>query len=228
MNHKKNWLLLCGPSGCLFFILLFWIQGALRQGYSSLRFPVSSLSLGEFGWIQRGSFLISGLLLNAFSIGLRKTILFLNRPIGIPRMIGAVGLGLMGAGFFSTDPVYGYPETAPVALHEYSWQGQLHVLSSLFVFVCLPIACFKSRRFFRSIGRQSWANYSLFSAVSLLFFLILSGAGFKQLWGLVQIAGLLQRLSIISGFAWIIWLGFVLRRPSPSLENPGADSMARK
>jgi hypothetical protein len=55
-------LLACGAFGPLLFIVVFLIEGATRADYSALRQPISSLSIGELGWMQRMNFLITGLL----------------------------------------------------------------------------------------------------------------------------------------------------------------------
>ena len=64
-------LLFCGIIGPLLFIVVFLIEGATRADYNPLRYPVSSLSIGDLGWIQATNFLMVGLLLFAFAIDAR-------------------------------------------------------------------------------------------------------------------------------------------------------------
>ena len=116
MKKRTKTLLLFGPIGSMLFIIVFLIEGATREGYSPFRFPISSLSIGDLGWIQITNFIISGSLIFLFAFGLRNALLPSKDSKWIPRLIGAVGLGLIGAGIFSSDPVFGYPMTEPLAI----------------------------------------------------------------------------------------------------------------
>ena len=189
INKKTRRLLVFGPVGCLLFIGLFLMQGAFREAYSALRFPISSLSIGNQGWIQIANFIISGSFIFLFAVGLRQATKSLKGSIWISRLIGAVGLGLVGAGVFSSDPVFGYPMTVPLAIAQFTVHGHLHDFFSIFVFVCLPIACFKFRNRFKESGDKRWATYSLISGVGMLVAFILAAMGFKQIAGFVNVAG---------------------------------------
>ncbi len=113
-------LLLYGLVGPLFFIVVFLMEGATRADYDPLRQPVSSLSIGDLGWMQSANFIISGVLILAFALGLW----FVLRRTGDastpspstwgPVLIGLVGLGLIGAGIFTCDPMAGYPPGTPL------------------------------------------------------------------------------------------------------------------
>src|SRR5690348_5284254 len=113
-------LLACGAIGPLLFIVIFLIEGVTRADYNPLRYPVSSLSIGAFGWIQAANFLMVGLLLFAFAIGLRRVLKGSRGGTWGPILIGLAGIGLFGAGIFTTDPIYGYPPSAPLVLGQYS------------------------------------------------------------------------------------------------------------
>jgi hypothetical protein len=216
INLKTKRLLLCGPIGCIVFITLFLIQGVIRESYFPFRFPISSLSIGEFGWIQITNFIISGSLIFLFAFGLRQAATSLKGIIWISRLIGVVGLGLVGAGICSTDPVYGYPITEPLRLAQFTLHGHLHDFFSLFVFICSPIACFKFYNRFKDYGNASWATYSLISGIGILVMFILAAIGFKQTPGFVDYAGIFQRLSIIIGCAWIALLAIHIIKTTKS------------
>src|SRR5262249_10183346 len=55
-------LLACGAAAGPLFTLAWLVEGATRAGYDPLRHPVSSLAIGEVGWTQRASFVLTGLL----------------------------------------------------------------------------------------------------------------------------------------------------------------------
>jgi hypothetical protein len=205
-EKKSTALLACGAIAPPLFIIVFLIEGATRTGYDPLRYPVSSLSLGESGWMQITNFIFTGLLLLAFAFGLRRLFQSPGKKFHGPLLIGLVAIGLIGAGIFSTDPLFGYPEDKPLALAQYSVHGHLHDFFSLFVFICLPLACFSFRKKFIEEGKYGWANYSVFTAIKMLVTFVLAGIGFKQLAGFENIAGVLQRLSICIGWIWMMLL----------------------
>jgi hypothetical protein len=120
------------------------------------------------------------------------------------RLLGVAGSGLIGAGLFSTDPVFGYPPEAPLLLDQESPSGHLHNLASLLFFAGLPGACFVTGRRSWQAGKRPWGAYSLFTGVAMLVTFVLAGVGFSQNPRLVKNAGVVQRLSITSGLAWIV------------------------
>jgi hypothetical membrane protein len=214
MDIKTRRLLSCGAIGSPLFVLVFLIEGALRYGYSPLRHPISSLSIGDEGWIQVVNFLLAGLLLLVFAVGLQRIFRSNKKATHGPLLIGLVGIGLIGAGIFTTDPVYGYPQDKPLILAQYSIHGHLHDFFSLLVFICLPIACFAFRRLFATTGQRGWALYSVFTGIAMFAAFVLAGMGFKQYRGLVNFAGVLQRLSILLSCIWITLLALHLLKTS--------------
>ncbi len=214
IDKKTKRLLICGPPGCILFTVVFLIQGQLRDDYSPLKFPISSLSIGQYGWIQRANFLISGFLIFLFAIGFRRATPLLKSSLWTSRLIGAAGVGLIGAGLFSSDPVYGYPVTEPISIAQFTITGHLHDFFSIFVFVSLPIACFKMRKRFQEFNNTKWANYTLISVTGMLTAFILAALGFKQIPVLVDFAGAFQRLSIIFSFIWLTSLSVFIIKTS--------------
>lgn len=210
-------LLSCGVIGPLLFIVVFLIEGATRADYNPLRYPVSSLSIGDLGWIQAANFLMIGLLLFAFALGLRRALRASRGGVWGPLLIGLAGIGLFGAGIFTSDPVFGYPPGAPLVLAQYSIHGHLHDLFSLLLFVGLPAACFVFCRRFATLGEHGWAVYSLLAGLGMLVTFVLAGMGFTQNPGLVNFAGVFQRLSIIIGLTWIALLALRLMSKKPPL-----------
>jgi hypothetical membrane protein len=65
-------LLACGAIAGPLFVLVFLLEGATRADYDPLRHPVSSLALGDYGWVQSANLVVAGLLTLAFSVGLRR------------------------------------------------------------------------------------------------------------------------------------------------------------
>ncbi len=209
---KTKALLICGAIACPIFIIAVFIEGATRSDYNSLLYPLSSLSIGDMGWTQILNFIITGILLVLFSLGLRQVFKSKKLKFRGPLLIGLVGIGLMGAGIFVTDPIFGYPTSKPLMLRQFTFHGHLHDAFSMLVFICLPWACFAFRKHFITTGEQGWAAYSSFTGFSMIVIFVLTSMGFKQLSGLVDFAGALQRLCITIGWTWITLLSLYLLR----------------
>jgi hypothetical protein len=80
--------------------------------------------------------------------------------------------------------------------------------------VALAAACFVFTRRFAGRGERGWAVYSAVSGVVFAVAFVLSSAGFGQAQGLVDLAGLFQRLGVATGFGWLTLLAVrFLRSP---------------
>ncbi len=203
---KTKTLLACGAIAGPLFVVAFVVEGATRADYDPLRHSVSSLALGDRGWTQIANFMVAGLLTLAFSVGLRRAFRPPEGSTWGPILIGVWAVGLLGAGLFVTDPVSGYPPGTPDRLSGYSWHGALHDLFSLPAFVALAAACFVFGRRFAARGERGWAIYSAATGVIFVGAFVLSSAGFGQAEGLVDLAGLFQRVAVIAGFGWLTLL----------------------
>jgi hypothetical protein len=179
------------------------------RGYSQLRHPVSSLSLGSQGWEQIANFEVCGLLVVLFSIGLLRTLRPGPGALALPLLVAVWGIGLIGAGSFVTDPVGGYPTAAsPV-----TWHGQLHDLAfSLPGFAALALAMFTATVAFAR-RRSGW--FAMYSALSGLVFMVLfafATIGFSGIDPWASTPGLWQRLCVSVGWLWLLLLAANQRR----------------
>jgi hypothetical protein len=196
-------LLRCGVVAAPVFVTAFLLEGAVRDGYRPLRHPVSSLGLGSRGWIQAANFTVAGTLFLAGAAGLVRAG---DPAVGrraVPALIGAAGAGLIGAAVFPTDPVSGYPPGTPDALTEPTRTGTAHNLAAVPVFFGLPAAALACGWRSWRAGQRRFGLYSAGTAVTTLAAIALAGAGFSQSPRLVNLGGLFQRVSIITGFAWV-------------------------
>ena len=196
-------LLRCGVAAGPVFVALFLIEGAVRDGYQPLRHPVSSLALGPRGWIQAGNFAVAGTLFLAAAAGLARAGDAVASSRAASALIGAAGAGLVGSAVFTTDPVSGYPPGTPDALTQPSRAGTAHNLAAVPVFAGLPAAALACGWRSWRAGQHGFGLYSSGSAVTMLTTMALAGAGFGQSPRFVDLGGLLQRTSIITGFGWL-------------------------
>jgi Protein of unknown function (DUF998) len=209
-------LLRCGVAAGPVFVAVFLLEGAVRDGYRPLRHPVSSLALGPRGWIQAGNFAVAGTLFLAGAAGLARAGESAASSRAAPALIGAAGAGLIGSAVFTTDPVSGYPPGTHDALTQASRTGIAHNLAAVPVFLGLPAAALAGGWRSWRAGRRGFGLYSAGTAVTMLAAMALAGAGFGQSPRLVNLGGLFQRVSIITGFAWLTALSAQALRRTPT------------
>jgi hypothetical protein len=104
---------------------------------------------------------------------------------------------------FPTGPVGGYPPGTPDVPAVQSASMTRHGIAAIPIFFGLPAAALTCAWRFRRAGHPRWALYCAATAASTIVNLGLAGAGFNQAPGLANRAGLFQRASIITAFAWI-------------------------
>ena len=66
-------LLQAGIVGPALFVAVMLLEDTTRPGYDARRHFVSLLGLGNDGWQQATSFILTGLLVASFATGLRRT-----------------------------------------------------------------------------------------------------------------------------------------------------------
>jgi hypothetical membrane protein len=193
-----------GALGPLLFIAVFLVDGATRAGYEPMRHQVSYLSLGDRGWIQVASFLVTGALLIAFAFALHRALRSGIASVGGPVAVGLTGAGLVVAGIFPTVPAFGYPPGTPDGFPtEVPATAYLHVLGAFCFFGGMIAACLIMARRFRRQPEDAWAAYSIATAVLVVVFFGASSADASGNPFFPAFAGLLQRVSIIAGLTWI-------------------------
>ncbi|HZS79282.1 MAG TPA: DUF998 domain-containing protein [Ktedonobacteraceae bacterium] len=207
-------LIACGAIGPLLFIVVFLIEDVTRPGYSAWHNFVSELSLSDQGWEQIVNFLICGVLVFCFAIGLRQVFRAGKGAIWGPLLLGIFGILLIIVGIFVTDPSLGYPPGTSRNIQ--TLHGIIHGLGAPFTFGSLAIAIFVlARRFAGDPAWRGWAIYSTITGiiVVLTFIACLAVAVLDEK-GILTNApvGLLERIAIITGWVWISLLALALLR----------------
>jgi hypothetical membrane protein len=207
-------LLWSGAIGPLLFAVIFLIEGAFRADYNPWRTTISTLSLSDDGWMQVANFHLFGLLTLCFAVGLKRVFSTGVASSAGPILFAIVGVGLILAGIFVTDPCLGYPASSPVNLPE-SLHGTIHNLAALAVFLTLPVTCFVMGR--RFAGDPAWRVWSTISMIAgslvLIFFTWFStsvSASADAISGEAVHAGLLERIASVIGCLWMSGLAFRL------------------
>lgn len=190
---------LAGP----LFTLSWLIAGPTRgDGYSWLRHPISSLSIGSQGWTQTTTFLVVGTLFLGFAIGLVRVARAHGDTVRGGRIVLLMAVGLIGAGLFPTDPYSGYPDGLHTLRIDRSVPGTLHDAFSALLFIGFPFAAYTFGRIFVRRRLAAWAVHTFASAIAFIGCLVLTSLAFSQVEGLVEYGGLFQRITLTVMWTW--------------------------
>lgn len=166
-GRTTSMLLRCGVVAGPLYIALGAGQILLRDGFDMRLHALSLLSNGEYGWIQVANFLISGILVVAGAIGVRRQLRNGSGGTWLPILLMAWGIGLIGSGIFRADPGMGFPPGTPMET-EFTRDGMLHFVFGAIAFYTLIAACLVAARRFARLGRRGWLWYSIASGVGFL------------------------------------------------------------
>jgi len=193
-------LTLAGVAAGPIFMVAVLIEGATRPGYDALRHPISSLALGPAGWTQTAVFLVCGMLAAAYAVHVRGA---LGGRRSRTVWLAMWGVSLIVAGLFTTDAVSGYPPGTP-AYPAGTISGTVHNLAALCGLIGLTAACVS----LRGLGGSQWQAYSIGTAVVLVGAFVIAAIGLGQTAGLVDVAGLFQRIAVYAGWTWLTLLAW--------------------
>ncbi len=172
-----GYLVLAGPV----YVLVALAQAVTRAGFSLPRNEWSLLALGHLGWIQMANLAVTGVMIVAGAVGMRRA---MGREAvdgrWAPRLLAGYGVGLVFAGLFRADPADGFPAGAPAGpARHLSPHGMLHLLSGSVAFLCVIAACFVIARGMsrRGASRQAFVARLVGGLFALAFVGIGSGDG---------------------------------------------------
>jgi hypothetical protein len=151
------------------FAIVAVIEMQTRSGFDLRRHDLSLLSNGNLGWIQVANFVVTGLLAIAAAVGIKRTVRSGRGSTWGPVLLGIFGLGYIGAGVFTADPMNGFPPGTPGGLPTtVSWHSWMHLVSGSLGFIALIAACFVFARRFAGLGQRGWQAYSVITGILLL------------------------------------------------------------
>jgi hypothetical protein len=179
------------------YVAVSLAQALVRPGFDLRRHQWSLLATGDLGWVQVANFLVTGAMVLAFAVGLRRDL----GTTWAPRLVAGYGLGLVAAGIFRADPASGFPAGTPDGPGTVSWHGLLHLASGAVGFGCLIAACFVVGRRYARDGRAGFAAYSRVTGIVFLagFVAVATGAG--AVWANLAFVG-----SVLFAWAWLVAL----------------------
>lgn len=190
---------LAGP----FYLTVGLIQAFVRDGFDFARHPLSLLANGPGGWVQTANFVLTGLMVLAAAVGLRRVLGPKSRAVGW--FLGGFGASMIVAGVFPADPVDGFPVGTPEGYPtSISTIGLIHFIAGTLGFVSLAVSCLFAAPAMSRRGSSLAAGLSLLSGIAVLL-------GFFG--GPVLVGGTVGIwFSVIVGWVWLAALSLHLRR----------------
>ncbi len=175
-------LLLAGTSGLL-FILVFLLLGVVTPGYDPTHGTISALEFTAVGPLQQINFIVFGLLMVCFAVGLRHELRRGRAAVLAPTFQLVSACAVIGDGIFIYEP--------------------LHLICDLIAFNATIVMLFLfAWRFWSDPRWNGWAAYSIFTAVLMMAFL--TAFGIANTHG--GPAGTFEKLATATRTAWSILL----------------------
>lgn len=198
---SSRWLIWGGVAAGPIYVVVGVIESFTRKGYDPLKYDLSILANGDWGWIHSSLLIGTGLLTIVGAFGIRGALVGGRAGTWGPILIGIYGLGLTAAGFMTADPARGFPPGTPADYNSVSWHGAGHLISGAIGFVGLIAGCFVFGRRFAALKETRWAVYSIVTGVYYLaaFVGIVVGSGS----GAPAAAILAFDLAVVLGWTWI-------------------------
>src|SRR5262245_54913750 len=202
MSQSSRAQLWAGAIAPIAFVVVFLVEGAMRPDYDPIRHFVSLLALTDRGWIQITNFIVAGAAIAWFGRGLRAAWADTGRGRWVPRLVTTAGLALVACGVFVADPALGYPPGTPPGIPmTATGHAAIHYLGVRVLLLPLPGGMFIAARHGPTTPTRAWAAYSIASGVVLLAgwigsFVVVGPSG------IVETAGLWQRIAVVAGWQW--------------------------
>ncbi len=157
MSRSTRMLLIGAVIATPLMVVLWAVQALTRTGFRPTFHPMSLLSLGNFGWVQIGNFVLTGVLVMGGGIGLGRALKVGRLTRCASALVIVMGVGLVVAGVFVTDAGAGFPVGAPEGAPDMSWHGVIHEAGFLLTQIAfLAVGIVLAVRFARS-DQRGWA-----------------------------------------------------------------------
>ena len=194
------WAGMLGPA---LFTISFTVNGFLQPGYEPARRYISELSIGPHGWIQIVSFMLLGICLILFALGLRASF---PRHKASSVLFMVIAVCYFFSGPFVTDPMAMFD-------NQQTLHGTVHGILGAIVFSLSAASCFVLWRRFRA--DENWKSLSAFSlaaGIAMAVLIVLMKIGQLRAGPLADYAGVVQRCCLVTSYVWIFAISLNMRK----------------
>jgi len=199
-----------GLIGTVIFTLSFTLNGIFTPDYDPVQRYVSELSLGPHGWIQIVNFMFLGVCLMVFAFGVSRSF-----PSGKASRAGPALLIIIAACYFISGPLV----TDPLSMfdNQQSVSGILHGIFGALVFALSPVCCFVFwRRFRADPDWKRMQTWTFVAGIVMAIIVVLMKIAQPHSSALNEWAGLIQRCSLLTFYAWVFAFSLGLRKSKPA------------
>ena len=193
-----------GMVGPALFAVVFILQNVVRTDDDAIAEPVSALSIGEYGWVQRLNFVVFGVLLLMFAAALHRGVASSRLGWVGPTLLSVAGAGLFVATTFSLAR----DETGAI------YDPSFHQVGGMMFFGGTALGLIAlSRRLARDPQWRNLSRYCLGAGIaSIAGGVVMNGLAIPDDAPLHGGAGLIQRIIVLAFiFPALITLGHRLR-----------------
>lgn len=205
--------LVAGP----FYVVVGLVQALVRNGFDLAHHDLSLLANGSGGWVQIANLVLTGLMVIAAGVGMRRSCRALRERSAGAWLVMGYGVGLVGAGILPADPMNGFPpgtpDGGPLAP---TIAGTGHLVLGGLGFLALIAACVLHARRLRAAGRT---GLSLLSVVTGVLFLLAFGGLTTGSSSAVVVLGFW--VALLLSWTWLALVSLDLYRRTPLLTPAG-------
>lgn len=152
-------LLACGVLAGPLYIAVTAIQAGTREGFDPKNHRYNLLTTGDLGWIHRANYIVAGVLMVLFAVGVGRALRKGRGARWVPWLFAVYGAAYIASGMFPADPVVGFPPDTVSA--STTWHGMAQMASRSVSSASLIAACLVIAVWFNAQGRRSWAWLSV-------------------------------------------------------------------
>lgn len=224
-------IMVCSP---LYFGVIV-LEGLLRPDYHARTMFISELALGSRGFVQIANFIVFGLSILIFAMGVALAFGATRvGRIGVTLLV-MVGICMAAGGLFVIDPVPTAGLTfSPVAIGPYhmSFDSKFHYAVSSLAFFLSPLCAFCFMFAERSNSGAAWQafrRWSLALGIAMALGLIVMKLATMppptnplQPW-----RGLIQRVTVLPFVVWLFAFGVVLLKRAPLKHQHSGEHLLR-
>jgi len=182
-SRFHTFLLCCGITGSALFLIINFTFAAVSPNYDMARQSIGELQSEPHGWIQSVNFILAGIFMAGFGLGLRKEMINGLGAVSLPVIQIFVGVCFTLLGLLNHEPIHS----------AVGFIAMLLLLTEFAIFAC---------RFSRDPRWKDWATYTILSAALMITMLVLDS------WARMNnsaYTGIFERAALLTRVIWTLF-----------------------